>query len=848
MGEWNDKVEKLLRTGKPIEALAATEKWIGQSGASRETAIDVAKSAALVYRDLIAEPVHVFAEKAETALQEPVGGTVAKALGRLIKMSEHWEDKLWAIHTERLTREIRDWTRQRHYDAATSNVARLMALVSEKQRTRRAIFIGNVLGSLINNQKEAEKLISVLVKNAKDCFLDADLVMKMNEARENRAHEMMKANMETIELEWSRQLVEEAVEIKNALPAEGKMGEPTEDELRDAGDIFRSIMRVPIWREEPDLFLDGTLLLVDFVPKEQSQTAKAAMVEGRTYNTLGFTAKKAVMLSFQELGKNTFFTSLYQEWAKAYMGTDAIRPIVEFMGAMRTTAFNDFLKKAAGKGRSAVTQARVDDALGSIAGEEAIETLISDLKSLMRKKHLELSEQRKAEAIFSALGKIIRSPRTASDTHRYILEQVKSNIPENLGRMALAAALECFVPKHSEQSDSQREWAIRVLARSLWLSDQTTEHHKGGERQDSELGFRHRIAEGLKKLAPQHLNVLHQAIEPLCARYGSAYIAVAEVLEKTGDDDSIQILERMLNSALMHDDSETNEYQKEYYWDAAAQERKPLTKEKVISPLVYAIGAIGGHIAAEALKRYRDQISSGRVAAPTGEVATFMEQFLGKDAFVAPAKPADDGDGEPARYNEAEAKALIKQLRGGYLLSGKNKRRMKKIEALTKLAQTTPLEAMDDIFDHLADKDIMVSSAAITCLTEYAASGQKKTVRDLTIDMMLERLDTRDAAMRKGAAKLLKEIGPGRKDVKDKLVVFAKTIDSDDVKKTLAETLRTAKSSPAKEALGAMGEPESQADLAVNKIELKREYMEARRAWISGGKRGDEPPKPPGLE
>ena len=35
---------------------------------------------------------------------------------------------------------------------------------------------------------------------------------------------------------------------------------------------------------------------------------------------------------------------------------------------------------------------------------------------------------------------------------------------------------------------------------------------------------------------------------------------------------------------------------------------------------------------------------------------------------------------------------------------------------------------------------------------------------------------------------------------------------------------------------------------AMGKVELKRQYMQARQAWIAGGKKGDPPPMPDGLD
>jgi hypothetical protein len=140
----------------------------------------------------------------------------------------------------------------------------------------------------------------------------------------------------------------------------------------------------------------------------------------------------------------------------------------------------------------------------------------------------------------------------------------------------------------------------------------------------------------------------------------------------------------------------------------------------------------------------------------------------------------------------------------------------------------------------------MVCSAAISCLSEYATMEQRKPVRDLTIDTALVRLDSKDPAMRKGAIKLLHEIGPARKDVKDKLVIFAKTVHRDETKRALAEVVRGKGGIHIPGAdFGGVGDA---GGVAVNKVELRRQYLAARQEWIRGGKRGDPPPKPEGID
>lgn len=846
-------IDQALRSGRAQAALGEARRLCSERGATRETGIEIAKAAAAVYRDLIAPPVHEFAENAQAELPPEVGPLVAKALQRLINQTAEWEKKLWDLHTERLAREIRDWTRNRNLDGAAANIARLLALATPEQRARRAGYIGNVLATVINNQKEAAQVVALLARNPAKYQVDTGLVSAIDAARQKRSAEVGSFNLDNLEREFNSLLTATAVEIKATLPDSTHTGDPDEAQLRDCGDLFRAILRVPILRQQPDLFYDATLLLVEFVPREQTTTAKLARLEGRTYAGLGIAAKKAVQRTFMDIGQIKFFCTVYKGWAKDYVGTEAITPIVELMGALRSAEFNDYLKsvKASPGGAPAAV---LNQALGTVAGEEAAEELMASLRSVLAKKRIESSDLREAERIVTSLGAIIKTPRTSDTERSRIWDYLRTHIPEDLTHLATTTAVQCFTTKHEQQTTAQLHWAIRALVRGIWQTDQTTVHHKGGERQASELGFREEIVQALIKIGPRDPECVAHAAEPLAIRFSAAFMAAAEAFEKINHPAFLPILERMLNTALLHDDRGQNVYQQEYYWDTATQERRPVTREKLIGPIVYAIGMIGGPQSQAILKRYQEQIAIGKVPNPTAEVAGFLAKFLGDKAFAAPTV-AEEAASSPA--DPEELKELYKALQGWYLLTGSEQRRMKKIGALTRLARIGAPDSLDVVFSQLADKDPMVVSAAISCLTEFALPHQPKALKNLTIDMTLDKLESKDPAVRQGAIKTLKDIGPNRKDVRDKILAFAKQVERREVKEALAQVIRgggggtgggTASGDQTAGSITGGGSSENVLAGSMGKLALKQQYLAARKAWIAGGKKGDPPPPPEGLE
>ncbi len=851
------QVEESLRRGNPQHALETTRSYITATGDKREEALELARRAAAVYRDLIAPPVMVYAEEVGGIPSES-GPLVQKALSRLIRLTEDWEKKLWEVHVERLARELRDWTREKHLEQSAANIARLMALAPDGQRLQRARYIGATLATLVNNQREAEQLLKAVARSPQKSFVIAEEVAAMEAARVQRHRTIAASDIENLEREYRSVLTQTSVEIQNLLPTRNRMDEPDAEVVRDVGDIFRSILRVPIVAEEPDLFLDATLILVDFVQKDTSRSSTANRVEERAYNQLGFTAKKAVLLAFQDIGRNPFLASLYQQWAGDYMATDYAKPIIEFMGVLRSDAFNDFLRRMrADRTVSQLATPMIDAAMGSIADQESIEDLMTQLRKILGKRRHSEEDFRHEERAISGLGLVIKSPRTEEKDRARIREFLRTHVPEDLSRIARHAALEVFNFKIPEETSPHRQWAVRVLARALWAPDETTAHHKGADDR-AILGDRQQIVDALFKLGSHEMTALLHAIEPLSTRYGIGFIGAAEVLEKLGDPNALPTLDRMLTTTLLYDEQAANVYQAEFIWDPAAQQRVPLKRDMVIEPLVYAVGRIGGPKADEILARYHEQIQSGRVPPPSQNVARHLDNFLkGKklDRQMEEAEAAAPGEAL-ASLNDVEA--LIKQLKSSYFFAGKTKRRAHKVAALTHLARLTPPDALDVVFKQLSDKDPMVVSATITCISEFAGLKKPRALKEMTVDQVLECLESRDPAVRLNAVKVLKEIGPTRKDIKEKVIAFAKAATRREVKDALSRALQSATmaglgAEDSREGEGASDDGEDKPEArrpmtSVDKLELKRQYMEQRRAWIAAGKKGDPPPKPPGVD
>ncbi len=858
-----EKISSYLREGKPEIALQAALRLCQAEGATNEAAIHVARAAATVYRELIVPPVLEFSDAAPDFLPEKTGEVVQKALNRLFRMTEQWEERLRDIHRERLAREMREWLRIGETQRAAENVGQLMAMVEPAHRSRRADYIGGTIATVLNHQREARHLLRYLEKAPERYNLTPSLLERIEDTRDKRTGSLLGASLANIEREYISSLTDAIVQIQSALPEKSKMDEPDEKTLREAGDIFRSILRVPIWREEPDLLLDATLILVDFVPKESSQTSRDAGIEGRAYNQLGHTAKKAVLKSFLTVGEIPLLAPVYKAWAESYLGTPYIGPIIEVMGAFRSPDFHDFLTRVSADPRTReMTATQLSMARASIADVESAEMLMEELATLLKRRRFESAEMRESKRIIDSLAKLIRSPRSHPDEAFRVMDFLRNHIPEDMTRLAMFAATKVFTFRPKQQNADHRRWAIRALVRGIWVRDESTAMHEGQGGALGHLGFRAELVEALERIGQHDVYTVARSMEPLATVYGAPYLAAAEVCERLKDPEMLPVLERMLSTTLLYDEESANQYLIEYIWDPAEEKRVPLSKGRVLSAIVHAVGSIGGDEAKAILKRYREQISSGRAPAPSLEVAQLLERFLGKDAY------AEGGEDEAAEDEDYEltphdTRRLMRDLRKKYLLSGRTKRRKRKVAALTQLAKSTPEEALETVMDQMQCKDPMIVSAAITCLTEYAAHNKPRTLRDLAINEAVDLLASPDDHTRKNAVKLIREMGPTRKEVKEKLIAFSKHQEDRHVRDALGQLLRglrgAAPQQPARQKMELSKDeegarPEASDGLLaslpsnVRRLEERRAYLDARRAWVESGKKGDPPRKPAGMD
>jgi HEAT repeat protein/gas vesicle protein len=873
MVDHQSQVDLFLRRGDARTALLYAGQWAGESDLGpRETAIEIAKCAAAIYRDFVTEPVHEFALQAADALPEEIADTVTKALNRLIRMTNEWTERMQKVREERLARELRDLLRQKHMEASLQRIEKLVRAAGSDvdSQIQRAQYIGQVIATCVNHPREGEQLISLAGRAPERLGLNSAMIAEMKKAREDRQRDMMAANLANIENQWVVVLKASQVEIMNQLPDKNKLGEPDENDLRTAGDLFRSVLRVPLSTGDADLFNDATLLLVDFAPRAVSLTARSSGVETRSHGSLGVRAKLAVARTFMDIGKNEAVTRAYRDWARNELDGFYGAQIIELMGEFRTETYEPFFLELWRQREMRPLHPVLATALGNLASPDAASLLLEELKEKLSAKVIEPQTVAEARRIMEALGRILRSQRTSEDLRQIIVTRTVEAVPESNSALVLAAVTEIVGAKPESLHPKHREWAIRGLVAGLFLQDQSTAMHTGPERQASILGSRTPIVAALRRVGKADPDVVLREIEKRSMTVNGGMIGAAEVLEQLGGERVVPVLEKMLLNALLMDESRRSNYEKETYWDAADQTRKELTPDLIAAPLVHALGTVGGSHAEKVLRDILERIRSGRVASPGEETLATLAKFVGVSSrHLANVEKEEDSHlrdskilGLPGHAHTIveldpdEVRQLIKALNSSYLFSGSAKRTQAKVTALNRLAQLTPVEALDAVLKCLSDKDPIVRSAAIAAAAEFGSADQPTYQIEQVLDETLKRLEHKDGEVRLTALSVLKELGPKRPEVRQRIVEFAKLTDSAELRARLKEVLEGGGKRGSSEVEyiphGRQEErpPEEEipsANVPVSKLDLKHQYFEARRAWIEGGKRGDPPKPPPGL-
>lgn len=874
-----DNFESYLKTGKVEPCCHLILQATQLPGASAQSvASAVIESLERLLDAFVIAPVLQFCGEIETGLPPEIAEPIQKRVGGRVAVIRDWSKRIDLIGRERRARELRATVRSGEIDEAVQVVLRILGPTGIEKPTPTVLeYIGMLLGSIDHGQRHAETLIARLKKGGQGWQLAEQHAEVIDRARHARTGA---GGSEFREAEFVRERNNMAVEMKGWLPGPRVTGAPDEEQIVRFYHAIHAVTASVFLNNDPKRWIDVTPLLVEFCPRELSAAGRRAGVEERAFMTITPTARRVVFEAFGRLGRSEKVVRSYLDFARMVSEERLKRSVLEVMGTLRARPFLEYLRESHDDASTASLRSAALVAASNFADGAAAEFLLQALTRAISKGSRKgvLAEgplRREAVDALFGLGRIARSPRMDPGGRNAILKQAITAVPDGDLRLKQELAYQFFVTPSEGWDPTLRDWAAQVLTRSLWLGDLTPEFAEGDDRQRNILGERNRAVQALGVLGKDAIPTILKTCEDSKLRYGAAYIALAEVLGRLGSPQSLDLLERLLATAMLQDDSGKTKYQVETYYDASEGVRKEIEPDQILSALLFAIEKIGGERADQILVHAYTQIFGPGTAKPGQESNEVLERVRARlareDRWNEMVEKAGErraeapGDKKDAAENRRAAAAALKELQTRGLFRGK--RREKKVVAIQTLASLRNLEAIPLIVEQLSNSDTMIRAAAETALGEYVWAATNKSVSRALIYALLDALRSRDDKIRGVAHDLLKRLGPEREPLHSQLVAINQT-ESDALLRAEASRLLRGEAEEEEEfepdvsieiqmgsesLASAPDRPEPKSEkrkdgLGVDeKMRLKREYLEARRAWIRDGKKGSPPQPPKGI-
>jgi hypothetical protein len=298
------------------------------------------------------------------------------------------------------------------------------------------------------------------------------------------------------------------------------------------------------------------------------------------------------------------------------------------------------------------------------------------------------------------------------------------------------------------------------------------------------------------------------------------------------------------NTLMVTEEDLQGAYTEEEVFDPETGRLVPLSRDALVGSILGAIRQIGSPEAIDILHRIRQQIE-------LGQVPNFGKMTTGAVSDL----PTPVRDSAPARESEATAQAgppteaLIADLtRGGFLGLGASKVRERKVVALAELGKRFEVEAIEPMIAALGDKDPMVKASAKTALQAHAAPSAPIQVQEVLASLAVDELGNGKSPSRDALLEMLSQVNTTVEPWASRLNHALELNPTGAMRAAIARLRRGA--GGAFEVAEETGESKSTPKVGggLDKIGLKKQYLDARRAWIAGGKQGPPPEPPEGLD
>lgn len=864
MDEFIQQLANCLITGRLEPALASAQKSVSiQSVSQADVGCAIGKAALIAYNRFAVKTVEEFYNTLLTFMPEAAILAFKPIIEPHILLTHEWKKKLSDLYMERIGREIYEAVRSGSLDKAIPLCANLFSSESLPDgKMRVASILGNIFGAIENRQDEAVKIIHKIRGLAHAWRLSEDVLAHLETTTKDRFAMMYKTQMDRRSIQWNRILSTTIAEMKKHLPMTTSTGEPMEEDLANLRSLIYSIIRCYYIPPHEHIWEDIVSLLVELCPREVSTAGAAAGVESRLYNSMTPLQKRTSIAILTELGENEILVNEMIRFAKSHKGDRHEQYAIEILGGFKAESSIEFLIESMKDKNLALMRPVFIAALGAMSSPRAREVLQGMLKSAMQTNLIEPRHRTDITQILMALARISRNKTLNVEERNGLIREVIETLGKKDARLNITCAENFFLVQLNEINRAFRAWAVQRLVEGFWLKDTEAEFAKGpqagGESARTFLGRREKYVDHLCRFGSEFLPEIIEVADRHMIHYSGAYLAIGELMSRIGDERAVPLLEKMLSATLLADDANLHKYQQEHYWDSSTETRQVLGKDKIAATLVYALSKIGGIKADCILADIYEKIQSGHYTMPGEETAEMIFKAHSRieseskekgENVCAATIPAD----APAAYDVDDA---IRALTKFYLFTGADKKRLKKIAALQLLGRAKSPDAIKPIIAQLKDSDPLVASAAASALIEYNTPPMPPLLLHEFLRNLILEWDSAPSLLKRKIEDIINKLRADRDAMKNRIRQVVEMEREPKVRfameKIFAAQITTQTVEQKQETNQANGStkstlpaPKSTNPLTarLSELEQKRLYLEARKKWIAGGKKGD-PPKP----
>ncbi len=870
--EYAKRFTDFLARGDIREALDETARRLENAPPERIAETEAAAARALehLYHHLAVAPAHAFLDAAAEALPPESAARLAGAIRPRLERTQAWRRTLSEMARERMAREMRSMVRGRRLkDAARLAAAMGAKAAGEEEKRALAGLLANALGSLDHDQDKAEAICRAIAASPASYGFDDRLASRLNQERQRVFASLSSAGLDGRERAFAQVRQQAIVDLRNIMPLELAVGEPSEEETARVFEELHAMFRAVVMEGRMDALIDVTELLVEITPRDPRAVGPAVQGEERLFLSLNPRQKLCAVRALRRLAEIPRIPPAYLKFAESAQAEGYRIPIIEVMGGMGCPIFYEYILRAWQDRKLADPRFSRIDALGRLENEAATTLLLRRYTELVESRPFDPPKRREAEALSAALARIARARGVALERRGAITAAIAKATPKDDTLLGMRVALDFFSYRPADLNEMLIGWAMGRIAQGLWSQDMRPEFGRAAQGAEAELGFRHGMVELARQIGMRGLAPFLRALEPRMERFTGAYYAVAEILAEIGDESALPVLRKMTFAAWMADDAKDSKYFQETYYDTAEGSNKALTRDKIIHALLYAIAKACGIAGQAFLVETANRVRAGQLQSPGNQTASFlMEQWMAHGSEVAQfheseaAKaPRDDADNP---FAGAPPEELIKALRAKYLLA--NSRRAKKVLAIQEIARRRVSEAIEVLAVQLAERDSIVRSAAETALLEFGAPGIAEPIQRRLAEALIERLGWKEDADRRAARRVLSQLDPAREPFLALLKRSFEIEPSGAIKAEVSRLLIEAEArlrgdiqsrppgaaeppgfETVEQALPSSDEKtgdEPPPGVPLSEMDKKRLYFLARQAWIASGKNGN-PPEPP---